>query len=44
MTAPPTPWATRKAISIPPDTDSAQPTEASVKIVTPTVKTRLRPK
>ena len=44
MTAPPMPWTTRKAISMPPDTERAQPTEASVKTATPAAKMRLRPK
>jgi hypothetical protein len=44
MTAPPIPWITRKPISIPPETERAQPTEASMKRATPLMKTRLRPK
>jgi hypothetical protein len=44
MTAPPIPWTTRKPISIPPETERAQPTEASAKSVTPLMKMRLRPK
>lgn len=44
MTAPPMPWMTRKPISIPPETESAQPAEASVNTATPLTNTRLRPK
>ena len=44
MTAPPIPWITRKPTSMAPETDSAQPTEASVNKVTPVTKMRLRPK
>ena len=44
ITAPPIPWTTRKPISIPPETERAQPAEASVNTTTPAMKTRLRPK
>ena len=44
ITAPPIPWITRKPTSMAPETDSAQPTEASVNTVTPLTKMRLRPK
>ena len=44
MTAPPIPWITRNPISTPPETERAQPTEASVNRAIPLMKTRLRPK
>ena len=44
MTAPPIPWITRNTISIPPEAESAQPTEASVNNANPATKMRLRPK
>ncbi len=44
MTAPPIPWITRKPISIPPETDNAQPIDASVKRRSPHMKVRFLPK